>query len=430
METHLEKFGGVFWERMTQPLEICHPVPHTGSDSKSYVQNNIKNSIKCIKCDQYFIKEALVDHLKEHTQKMGRKETDLVMGTKTVVKLETMNIPIKRKRHGSSGLSNKRIKLLDGETELSVDPTVDKVLCKSCKPAKYFKDVDALRYHLVCSHDVPKFSSYYCDPSLSPHKPKRLTPVKSDSRRVRVKSQSVVSEIQDMAENNESPSLPAELEASEHVSQVTNNSDSALGTLAGKFREALRVRRMNAKRSPLNGRSTKPQPVCLSEKKLVSESTDNIKDDIKQEVISDETEIETKVDIAAPLEDTSSSKRHSRRLSQVLPEKDDKIETSSKSITKNKFLAPAPVKNSSRLKPSKKTPEVKVADTSGRRVSERRFEGKKPYKCNHCQLSYSSLENKKVHEQTHIEKNLVCVFCDMRFYYPLCLKKHKRIHQN
>ena len=64
--------------------------------------------------------------MKEHTQKMGRKETDLVMGTKTVVKLETMNIPIKRKRHGSSGFSNKRIKLLDGETELSVDQALKK----------------------------------------------------------------------------------------------------------------------------------------------------------------------------------------------------------------------------------------------------------------------------------------------------------------
>ena len=422
---------------MTQPLEICHPDPHTGLDSNIYVQNITKNSIKCIKCDRHFVKEALPGHLKEHIQqKMGRKETDLVRGTKTVVKLETMNIPIKRKRHGSSGSSNKRIKLLDGETELSVDPTVDKVLCRSCKPAKYFKDVDALRYHLVCSHDVPKSSSYYCDPSLSP-KPKLQTPVNCDLRKVRVKSQSVISEIQDVAETPESPAAPAELETVDHVGQVKNNSESSL---AGKFREALRVRRMNAKRSALNGRSTKPQPACLSEKKLVSDPSDAMKEDIKQEVISDEPEIKTKVDTAPPLEETSSSKRQSRRLSQqTLPEKDDDIqsaklgpreEASSPTISKDKFLAPAPVKKVSRFKSSKKTPEVKVVETTGRRVSERRFEGKKPYKCNHCQLSYSSLENKKVHEQTHIEKNLICVFCDMRFYFPLCLKKHKRIHQN
>lgn len=420
---------------MTQPLEICHPDPHTELDRNIYVQNISKNSIKCFKCDQYFVKEVLVVHLKEqHTKKMGRKETDLVMGTKTVVKLETMNIPIKRKRHGSSGSSNKRIKLLDGETELSVDPTVDKVLCKSCKPAKYFKDVDALRYHLVCSHGVPKSSSYYCDPSLSPHK--KQTPVNCDMRKVRVKSQSVISEIQDVAETSESPTAPAELETADHVGRVRNNSEN---TLAGKFREALRVRRMNAKRSALNGRSTKPQPVCLSEKKLVSDQSDAIKDDIKQEVIIDEPEIKTKVDTSSPLEETCSSKRQSRRLSQTLPERDDGIksaklgpreESSLLSTSKDKFLAPAPVKKVNRVKSSKKTPEVKVPETTGRRVSERRFEGKKPYKCNHCQLSYSSLENKKVHEQTHIEKNLICVFCDMRFYFPLCLKKHKRIHQN
>ena len=375
-----------------------------------------------------------MDHLREHTQKMGRKESDLVMaGTNTVVKLETMNIPIKRKRHGSSGASNKRIKLLDGETELSVDPTVDKVLCKSCKPAKYFKNVDALRYHLVCSHDVPKSSSYYCDPSLSPRKLKPLTPVKTDARKLRVKSQPVISEIQDVVETQESPGGPAEPETPEDVSQVKGNSDS---TLAGKFREALRVRRMNAKRSPANCRSTKPQPVCLSEKKPVSESSDVINESIKQE-LSDEPELEgeTKDDVTSPSV-TSSSKRQSKRLSQEPPKTEDETECaklesreerSSKSPSKNKFLAPATVKKSGRS--LKKTPEVKVAEKTGRRVSERRFEGKKPYKCNHCQLSYSSLENKKVHEQTHIEKNLICVFCDMRFYFPLCLKKHKRIHQ-
>ena len=422
---------------MSQPLEICHLSPQAGLESELNVQNIIKNSLKCIKCDQFFVKEALVDHLKEHTQKMGRKQSGLVMGigSKTVVQLETMNIPIKRKRHGSSGSSNKRIKLLDGETELSVDPTVDKVLCRSCKPAKYFKDVDALRYHLVCSHDVPKASSYYCDPSLSPQRPKtNVIPTTLDSRKVRVKSQSVVSEIQDMVDSSELPAVSSEI--AEHVSQVKNNSDTS--TLAGKFREALRVRRMNAKRSVVNCRSTKPQPVCASEKKIISDPSDDvIKDDIKQELI-DDPESETEDDLTSHLKDTS--RRQSRRLSQDTTEKDDRIpqvecpksepneKISSKSTSKNKFIAPAPVKKSSHLSSSKKMSEVK--DTTGRRVSERRFEGEKPYKCNHCQLSYSSLENKKVHEQTHIEKELICIFCDMRFYFPLCLKKHKRIHQS
>ena len=67
---------------------------------------------------------------------MSRKPLNIRKGTKTVVKLETMNIPIKRRQHGSSGSLNKRIKLQDGEKELTVDPTVDKVLCN--------------RFHLRC----------------------------------------------------------------------------------------------------------------------------------------------------------------------------------------------------------------------------------------------------------------------------------------
>ena len=74
-----------------------------------------------------------------------------------------------------------------------------------------------------------------------------------------------------------------------------------------------------------------------------------------------------------------------------------------------------------------RTPEVDQSQPR-RRCSERRFEGLKLFKCNHCDLSYSSLENKKAHEETHLEKEHVCVYCDMRFYFPLSLSRHKRIH--
>ena len=363
---------------------------------------------------------------------MSRKPLNIRKGTKTVVKLETMNIPIKRRQHGSSGSVNKRIKLQDGEKELTVDPTVDKVLCKSCKPAKYFKDVDSLRYHLVCSHDVPESSSYYCDPSLSPSKPRLQTSVKTESRKIRVKSQSIISEIQDLVETSDLRVSPSELDISDHVN-VTDNKSNSDTSIAGKFREALTVRRMNGKRSAGNCRDTKPQPTCLSEKKEVVRVVMNGDKELKDEALRDRQN--QSLPLFVP------NRRQPKRLSQGPYEKEDRIQsTQSKPLKEislkstsndnclkgDPILAPAPVKSVSRVKSSKKTQEV----TTGRRVSERIFEGDKPYKCNHCQLSYSSLENKKLHEQTHSEKSLLCHVCDMRFFFPLCLKKHRRIHQN
>lgn len=65
---------------------------------------------------------------------------------------------------------------------------------------------------------------------------------------------------------------------------------------------------------------------------------------------------------------------------------------------------------------------------SRRRCSERRFEGLKPFPCNHCDLTFSSLDNKRLHERTHLEKPHVCVYCEMRCFTPLGLARHQRIH--
>jgi len=89
-----------------------------------------------------------------------------------------------------------------------------------------------------------------------------------------------------------------------------------------------------------------------------------------------------------------------------------------------------PLRKSCRVK-GPKPPQIRdpIPDPPKRRHSERKFEGAKPYKCNHCPLSYSNIESKRVHEQTHQEeKPIHCVYCDMRFALEISLKKHSRIH--
>lgn len=66
---------------------------------------------------------------------------------------------------------------------------------------------------------------------------------------------------------------------------------------------------------------------------------------------------------------------------------------------------------------------------SGARFSERKFTGEKPYMCNHCPLTFSSLDNRVVHERTHKEKPFECLYCEMRFAFQLSLNRHMKIHQ-
>jgi len=88
--------------------------------------------------------------------------------------------------------------------------------------------------------------------------------------------------------------------------------------------------------------------------------------------------------------------------------------------------------------PSKSAPRSREASVSSeptsepgpdRRFSERRFKGEKPYICNHCPLTFSSLENRVIHERTHKEKPFECAFCEMRFSFELSLKRHIKIHR-
>ena len=91
--------------------------------------------------------------------------------------------------------------------------------------------------------------------------------------------------------------------------------------------------------------------------------------------------------------------------------------------------APKPKRTSDPVpKPAKKLSDA--VPNPNRRLSERKFEGAKPFKCNHCPLDFSNIESKKLHEQTHEEKPYQCVYCDMRFTIELSLKKHSRIHKN
>ena len=104
---------------MTQPLKSSQSKtkqePIVQSD---IVQNKSENGIKCIQCQKVLSQDEFRDHIKLHVKAgtMAKKTVDLVKNSKTIVKLETMNIPIKRKRHGSDGSSAKRIKI---QAELS-----------------------------------------------------------------------------------------------------------------------------------------------------------------------------------------------------------------------------------------------------------------------------------------------------------------------
>jgi len=92
-----------------------------------------------------------------------------------------------------------------------------------------------------------------------------------------------------------------------------------------------------------------------------------------------------------------------------------------------------PLRKSSRVRgpkpPQIRDPIENPAPKAKRRLSERKFEGAKPFKCNHCPLDFSNIESKKIHEQTHEEKPYQCVYCDMRFSVEFSLKKHTRIHK-
>jgi len=375
-----------------------------------------------------------------YLKQWGKVPFESVKNSKTVVKLETMNFPIKRKGHGSSGSSSKRIKLQDGETELSVDNTVDKVLCKSCKPPRYFKNVEDLQFHLVMSHAVPKSSSYFKNPLVSPAKNGVVSkPNPETPKKVRVKSPSSISEIIDMEklETEEEVSSTTPASVSTGISSGDNNDSQSL--LGGKFRELLKVRRMKMKKNVANCRTPKLQPPCLSEKTSDLAQSDSDKIVIEDVSKNNDNEVNPRRKLRGSLDlnkSNNDSVVESKNAESKQPPESNELKEvegySSKVIPEETtFAVPAPVRKSVRVKPPK-PPEVKQSPTEHprRRVSERRFEGAKPYKCNHCKLSYSSLENKRVHEQTHIEKNLLCLYCDMRFYFPLCLKRHSRIHKS
>ena len=391
-------------ETWTQPLTpwslptMTQPVISSLSSSSSQtlltrdvaplVQNNSHHQLKCAKCEKSFELEDLVEHLKEHTMGRGKSSID-VKDSKSFVKLAPMGIEIKRKRHGSKGENCKRIKLQDGETELSVDPTVEKVKCKSCKPTKYFQDVETLRYHLIASHGISANCSNYVNPSISPAKLESLQNLEI-SKKVRVKSPSELSEIKDFEEMEDKDSPKA--------------TSSCLG-LEGSLREVLRRRTKLTKRpSIVNCSASTVQPPCTSERSEAPPSENAI------------GEMTQSGDGATRVEEST-----------VAMESDLKSEPGT-------FVVPAPVKEgrrSGKIKATSKKPEPKIVEPHPkRRRSERRFEGVKPFKCNHCELSYSSLENKKVHEATHTDKIHLCMYCEMRFYFPLCLKRHYRIHKS
>jgi len=75
--------------------------------------------------------------------------------------------------------------------------------------------------------------------------------------------------------------------------------------------------------------------------------------------------------------------------------------------------------------------KVKYENIVPTRQSERRMSVEnKPYRCNHCPLSFSTVVNKVIHERTHEkEKPLECTYCEMRFAMEISRMRHIKIHK-
>merc|ERR1719187_2291819 len=88
------------------------------------------------------------------------------------------------------------------------------------------------------------------------------------------------------------------------------------------------------------------------------------------------------------------------------------------------------VENSKTFKKPSNT-KLKYENIVPTRQSERRMSAEnKPYRCNHCPLSFSTLVNKVIHERTHEnEKPFKCSYCEMRFVLDISRTRHMRIHK-
>ena len=341
--------------------------------------------------------------------------------TKVKVKLQSMHLPIiKRRSRTGPGEKREKVFIQDGERQLSVNCEVDRFVCKFCKIRKYFKDIETLRYHLIMSHNISNNSCHYKDPTLSPMKADtsaqlnkaERTPTKADDQEeINQREKESVSEMSDVEKSSQNE---------EEVEDMKINS---------QVEEAIETDQIMVEEEETNFTTEE-----VKESSQMEEETVDV--EARAEMEEEEEEIESGDSMTGKLEPDDSSSTISVEISspEISLDEDELItETEAADL---ELIEPTntepdcqdpPRTSRASSRSGSRTPEVDQSQPR-RRCSERRFEGLKLFKCNHCDLSYSSLENKKAHEETHLEKEHVCVYCDMRFYFPLSLSRHKRIH--
>jgi len=174
--------------------------------------------------------------------------------------------------------------------------------------------------------------------------------------------------------------------------------------------ESLKTKNSNSKQSKKSKKVSKKSSRVMSsldsEDSMEVSPSPDLPMEVSKTILTEASPSDSGVSTTAPDSDTSASSEFAVPDSVPQPRKGSKAPASKK----------------------KPLPSSSPTEGVGRRQSERRFGGEKPFGCNHCPLTFSNQLSKVAHERTHMEKPHECPFCEMRFLQELGLKRHARIH--